>query len=74
MIRRRISTSLAATLVLAAVVALGATGTSAGQSAVTSENAVVHWSGIAEGAIAAGRPPASSTVLAAMVHGAMYAS
>jgi hypothetical protein len=36
------------------------------------DNAVVHWSGIAEGAIAAGRPPASSTVLGGMVHGAMY--
>jgi hypothetical protein len=56
----------AATLMLA--VALGLTGT----PAAAAENAVVHWSGIAEGAIAAGRPPASSSVLAAMVHGAIY--
>jgi hypothetical protein len=55
----------AATLTLVAVFALG--GTSAAQ-----ENAVVQWSGIAEGAIAAGRPPASSSVLGGMVHGAMY--
>ena len=32
----------------------------------------MHWSGVAEGAIAAGRPPASSSVLAGMVHGAIY--
>ena len=50
------------------VLALGLTGTSAARA----ENAVVHWSGIAEGAIAAGRPPASSSVLGGMVHGAMY--
>ena len=41
-------------------------------SSAPGENAIVHWSGIAESAISAGRPPASSTVLAAMVHGAMY--
>lgn len=40
--------------------------------AVASDNAVVHWSGVAEAAIGAGRPPASSTVLGGMVHGAMY--
>ena len=47
-------------------------------SSAPGENAVVHWSGVAEAAISAGatpttlRPPASSTVLAGMVHGAMY--
>ena len=56
----------AATLTLVAVFVLG------GTSAARAENAVVHWSGIAEGAIAAGRPPASSSVLGGMVHGAMY--
>jgi len=55
-------------LMLAVVLALGLTGT----PAAAAENAVVHWSGIAEGAIAAGRPPASSSVLAGMVHAAMY--
>jgi hypothetical protein len=55
-------------LSIVALLALGPAGT----SAAPGENAVVHWSGIAEGAIAAGRPPASSTVLAGMVHGAMY--
>jgi hypothetical protein len=70
--RMKISTSLTTTLVLAVVLALGSTGTSAGQSAATDENAVIHWSGVASAAIAVGRPPASSTVLAGMVHGAMY--
>src|SRR5262245_39247956 len=59
---------LAATLMLAVVLALGPTGT----PAAAAENAVVHWSGIAEGPISAGRPPASSTVLGGMVNGAMY--
>ncbi len=63
---------LAVTLALVVVLALGSTGTSAAPAAAPGENAVVHWSGIAEVAIAAGRPPASSTPLAAMVHGAMY--
>ena len=60
--------SLAAMLALVAVLALGP----ATVSSAPGENAVVHWSGVAETAIAAGRPPASSTVLAGMVHGAMY--
>ncbi len=68
----RIRIGFATTLVLVVVLALGSTGTSAAPAAAPSENAVVHWSGIAEVAIAAGRPPASSTPLAAMVHGAMY--
>ena len=68
----RIRIGFAATLVLIVVLALGSTGTSAAPTAVSSDNAVVQWSGIAEVAIAAGRPPASSTPLAAMVHGAMY--
>ena len=78
--RMKISTSLAATLVLAVVLALGSTGTSAGQSAPPSENAVLYWSGVAANAIVAPtapgstalRPPASSSVLGGMVHGAMY--
>ncbi len=68
----RISIGLAATLMVVAVLALGSTGTSAAPNVAPGENAVVHWSGVAEVAIAAGRPPASSTVLAGMVHGAMY--
>src|SRR5687768_2653510 len=65
---RRIKTTIghAATLTLVTVFALG------GPSAAQAENAVVHWSGIAEGAIAVGRPPASSSVLGGMVHGAIY--
>jgi hypothetical protein len=70
--RMRISIGLFATVMVVAVLALGSTGTSAAPNVAPGENAVVHWSGIAEVAIAAGRPPASSTVLAGMVHGAMY--
>ncbi len=76
--RMRITIGLAATLALVAVLALGPTGSSAAPSA-TSDNAVVHWSGIAASAIAAPpsppsppAPPASSSVLGGMVHGAMY--
>ncbi len=68
----RIRIGFAVTLALVVVLTLGSTGTSAAPAAAPSENAVVHWSGVAEVAIAAGRPPASSTPLAAMVHGAMY--
>ena len=68
----RIRIGLAVTLALVVVLALGSTGTSAAPAAAPSENAVVYWSGVAEGAIAAGRPPASSSVLGGMVHGAMY--
>jgi len=66
--RMKIRIGLAATLTLAVVLALGLTGT----RAAAAENAVVYWSGIAEGVIAAGRPPASSSVLGGMVHGAIY--
>ncbi len=61
-------TRLGAALTLTAVLTLGLMG----MSAARAENAVVYWSGIAEGAIAAGRPPASSSVLGGMVHAAMY--
>jgi hypothetical protein len=67
----RIRIGFALTLALV-VLTLGSTGTSAAPATAPSENAVVYWSGVAEVAIAAGRPPASSTPLAAMVHGAMY--
>jgi hypothetical protein len=73
--RRRIrgSTGLAAMLAVVALLALGPAGTSAAPSATSSDNAVVHWSGVAASAIVAGpRPPASSSVLGGMVHGAMY--
>ena len=64
----RIRILFAATLVLVTALAIGPAGT----PAAPGENAVVHWSGVAEGAIAAGRPPASSSVLAGIVHGAIY--
>lgn len=57
-----------AALTLAGILAGGLMGT----VAAWADNAVVHWSGVAEGAIAAGRPPASSSVLGGMVHGAIY--
>ncbi len=70
-----IRVGLAMTLGLVAALTVG-TATS---SSAPGDNAVVHWSEVAEGAISAPtppatalRPPASSTVLAGMVHGAMY--
>ena len=65
---RGVATGLAALLALAVVLALG----SPASSAAPGDNAVVHWSGIAASAISVGRPPASSTVLGGIVHGAMY--
>ena len=66
--KRRV-TSLLAVVTLVPVVTLV-------QPAVTSADAgpnpVLHWSALAESAIAAGRPPASSSVLGGMVHGAIY--
>ena len=61
--------TLAATIALVAVLALGPTASS---SAPPGDNAVVHWSGVAATNIVVGRAPASSSVLGAMVHGAMY--
>jgi hypothetical protein len=63
-----ISTGLVAMLALVAVLTLAPAGT----SAAPGENAVIHWSGVAANAIVVGRPPASSSVLGGMVHGAMY--
>jgi hypothetical protein len=63
-----ISTVLVAMLALVAVLTLAPAGT----SAAPGENAVIHWSGVAANAIVVGRPPASSSVLGGMVHGAMY--
>ena len=72
---RKLRIGVAGLLVFVAVLALGPVSS----SSAPGENAVVHWSGIAEAAISAPaapggplRPPASSTVLAGMVHGAMY--
>jgi hypothetical protein len=67
--RTKLGLGLAATVVL---VAVRAAAQAPRTSAAPGDNAVVQWSGIAEAAIAAGRSPASSTVLAGMVHGAMY--
>ena len=62
----------AAAAVLATAVAALGLGAGAG-SALPTENAVVHWSAVAEQAISAGgRPPASSQVLSGIVHSAMY--
>lgn len=71
---KKLRISLAAALALVIVLTFGP----AVSSSASGENAIVHWSGIAETAISAGptpgtfRPPANSTVLAGMVHGAMY--
>jgi len=66
--RMRLGVGIAALALAAVLAAVQPTRT----SAAPGDNAVVHWSGVAEAAIAAGRPPASSTVLAGMVQAAMY--
>ena len=43
----RIRLGLAATLAIVVVLALGPTGTSAAPSVAPSDNAVIHWSGVA---------------------------
>ena len=77
---------IALALSLGAVLVVGASMSSSAtnSASVAPENAVVFWSGIAEAAISAPppsitvppstspRPPASSSVLAGMVHGAIY--
>ena len=75
----RIGIALALSLGAVLVVGASMSSSATSSSAVESENAVVLWSGIAEAAIAAPppgspspRPPASSSVLAGMVHGAIY--
>ena len=68
----KIRIGVAATLALAVLLALGPTGPSAAPTVAPTENAVIHWSGVAASAIVVGRPPASSAVLGGMVHGAMY--
>ena len=67
---------IVALLALAAVLALGPAASSsaapAAAAAAPAENAVIYWSGVASSVIVIGRAPASSSVLGAMVHGAMY--
>jgi hypothetical protein len=69
---QRFRVGLTATLALAAALVLGPAGQSSTAQTPPGPNAVVHWSGIAEAAIAAGRPPGSSSVLGGMVHAAMF--
>jgi hypothetical protein len=82
----KLRTAVAATLVVAGLAGgYPASSSTAGAAAsAPDDNAVVYWSEVAEGAISANptpppppaapgfRTPASSTVLAGMVHGAMY--
>jgi hypothetical protein len=77
----KLRVGIAALLALGTALAIGASMSSATTktTADAGDNAVVTWSGIAEAAISAPtspggplRPPASSTVLAGMVHAAMY--
>jgi len=71
----RLRIGLVTTLALLTALVAGASSS----SSAPGDNAVVHWSEVAEAAISAPtppgtalRPPASSTPLAAMVHGAIY--
>lgn len=71
----RLRLGIVTALALVAALVAGASSS----SSAPGDNAVVHWSEVAEAAISAPtppstalRPPASSTPLAAMVHGAIY--
>ncbi len=68
----KIRIGFATTLALAVLLALGPTGPSAAPTVAPTENAVIHWSGVAATSIVVGRAPAASAVLGGMVHGAMY--
>ena len=72
MLKKRIAALVAvATVALITIMALGPT-TSSSAPIGPGENAIVHWSGVAEGPISAGRAPASSAVMAGILHAAMY--
>ena len=71
----RLRIGLVTTLALVTALVVGASSS----PSAPGDNAVVHWSEVAEAAISAPtppstalRPPASSTVLAGIVHGAIY--
>jgi hypothetical protein len=69
--------TLGPALVLALVAALvlsspGRSAPASNSGAAETPNAVLHWGAVAEAAIAAARPPASSSVLSGMVYGAVY--
>jgi hypothetical protein len=67
--RRKLASGVVTTLLLAPIVTVAHPATT---SADTAPNAVLHWSAVADSVISVGRPPASSTVLGAMVQGAVY--
>jgi hypothetical protein len=69
---RRGALTVAVVASAVAFVAAPGAGSETASAAPGAPNAVVHWSGIAASAISAGRPPASSSVLGGIVHGAMY--
>jgi hypothetical protein len=58
----------------AAIVASRPASAAAGPSRTATEppNAALHWSGVAEAVIAAGRPPGSACVLGGIVHAAIH--
>jgi hypothetical protein len=70
--RRMILVAIAAALIAATTV--GASGRDRAQAVASPSdaNAVTHWSLVAQNAISAGRPPASSEVLNGLVHAAIY--
>ena len=70
--RRMLLVAVVAALVAATTVAAGAGNRAQAVASPSDANAVTHWSLVAQNAISAGRPPASSEVLNGLVHAAIY--
>ena len=70
--RRMLFVAIAAILIVGASAASGARGRAHAVRHPSTENAVTHWSLVAQNAISVGRPPASSEVLNGLVHVAIY--
>ncbi len=70
--RRMILVAVVAALVAATTVAAGGGNRAQAVDTPSEANAVTDWSLVAQNAISAGRPPASSEVLNGLVHATMY--
>ena len=70
--KRMVLVAIAATLIGGVTAAAGARNGAQAVQHPSGPNAVTHWSLVAQNAISAGRPPASSEVLNGLVHAAIY--
>ena len=70
--KRMVLVAIAATLIGGVTAAAGARNGAQAVQHPSGPNAVTHWSLVAQNAISAGRPPASSEVLNGLVHASIY--